>query len=129
MQAFFPLSLILTRGLGDQTGVSQKDKVCVCAGGQPIPTFAKLAETTLFFRGLWVSQRDQAWRELQWDFPWEMLQPGHIEKSDGCLVVPCTPFPLVLGSQPATPQSEACLEQGIISTAIPWAPASANYCQ
>lgn len=61
MQVFFPLSLILTRGLGDQIGVSQKDKV---GGGQPIPTFAKLAETTLFFRGLWVSQRDQAWREL-----------------------------------------------------------------
>lgn len=128
MQAFFPSSLILTRELGDQIGVSQKDKVGRW-GEQPIPTFAKLAETTLFFRGLWVSQRDQARRELQWDFPWEVLQPGHTQKSDGCLVVPCTPFPLVLGSQPATPQSEACLEQGIISTAIPWAPASACHCQ
>lgn len=37
---------------------------------------------------------------------------------------PPIPFPLVLGSQPARPQSEAHLEQGLISR-IPWASASA----
>lgn len=94
------LSLILPRGLGDQAGVSQGGQV----EGQPTPIFAQLTETTLFFSGLWVSQRrGQAWRELQWDFPWETLQPGHIEKGDGVLGSPLHPTPLhglALGSQP-----------------------------
>lgn len=49
MQAFFPLSLILTRGLGDQTGVSQKDKVCVCVwGGSLFPPSLNLLKPPYF---------------------------------------------------------------------------------
>lgn len=46
VRAFFPLSLILPRGLGDQAGVSPEGKV----EGQPLPIFAGLTETTLFFQ-------------------------------------------------------------------------------
>lgn len=83
----FPLSLILPRGCSDQMESFPR------LGGQPIPFFAKLAETTLFLRGPWVSQGGQAWRELQWAFPWETFQPGHKEKVTGCLVAPSILLP------------------------------------
>lgn len=47
MQDFFPLSLILTRGLGDQIGVSQKDKVCVW-GGSLFPSLLNLLKPPYF---------------------------------------------------------------------------------
>lgn len=49
------------------------------------PSLLDSLKPPCFFRGLWVRQGGQAWRELQQDFCGEMLQPGHTERGDGVL--------------------------------------------